>query len=95
MATKEQRELAKIYCSLTDLREAMDVLRLKLVDSKSLKSKDFKAVKESRKPSEVAKFMIPDDYDGEEGESIALWLAFSMSKIAHVVEELRIQTGGL
>lgn|GEM_PF-6944267 len=95
MATREQRELAKIYCSLTDLREAMDILRLKLVDSKSLKSKDFKAVKESRKPSEVAKFMIPDDYDGEEGESIALWLAFSMAKIAHVTEELRIQTGGL
>jgi hypothetical protein len=95
VATKEQRELAKIYCSLTDLRDAMDKLRLKLVDSKSLKTRDFKSVKESRKPSEIAKFMIPDDYDGEEGESIALWLAFNMSKIAHVTEELRIQTGGL
>ena len=95
MATKEQRELAKIYCTLTDLREAMDILRLKLVDSKNLKSKDFKAVKESRKPSDLAKYMIPDDYDGEEGESIALWLAFNMSKIAHATEELRMQTGGL
>ena len=60
-----------------------------------MKTRDFKSAKESRKPSEIAKFMIPDDYDGEEGESIALWLAFNMSKIAHVTEELRIQTGGL
>ena len=55
MATKEQRELAKIYCSLTDLRDAMDKLRLKLVDSKSLKTRDFKSVKESRKPEQEFK----------------------------------------
>ena len=49
MATKEQRELADIYCALTDLHEAFGLLRDGLVDPKYLKSKDFKAVKDLKK----------------------------------------------
>jgi|UPI000369D456 hypothetical protein len=94
MATKEQRELAEIYCSLTDLHEALDLLRDGLVNPKHLKSKDFKAVKNLKKPSKVSKYMKTDEQAENEEQSTWLWLSWHMSRIAQATQELRQQVGG-
>ena len=94
MATKEQRELAEIYCSLTDLHEALDLLRDGLVDPKYLKSKDFKAVKNLKKPSKISKYMKTDEQAETDEESTWLWLSWHMSRIAQTTEDLRQQVGG-
>ena len=93
MATKGQRELAVIYCHLTDLREAMEVLREGIVDPKYLASEDFKAVKELKKPNKISKFMMPDDAAENDEESTWLWLSWHISTIAQATQDLRHKIG--
>lgn len=94
MATREQRELAEIYCSLTDLHEALDLLRDGLVDPKYLKSKDFKAVKNLKKPSKISKYMKTEEQAENEEESTWLWLGWNLSRIAQAMQKLKAQVGG-